>query len=633
MVVLDQFNNPVSNVPIDIEALPPVPPIMPNKAETYVVPDDGNIKTSTKNISGTSGSSMTIEVKDLAESAGKLKDFQPSQKSTITGRCDEYSPAKVALESCVNFSQINVPACAVTSGSITSGLSWNLFSRYNGRGLPATRFPIKISSPGLDDKIINSYNGFEIAPGNYGGEGVFYAGDNFDGPNGEFLGGKPDSSINSSAQPLHLTYASDGTIGGCVFVQRSMAEIGTSRTVATSGGATLTVGGSTASWDIDYQLGNMPEANVNKAIAEDGYFGGVDIYPNRPFTFFSYILPSSTVQATMISRSPEEFILNDDSITSTSTRFQIEILPASYRPVSMSFLFYEENEVKYTYDVAYPVSSVIDVVLPSGFLIDVEKSYYMEVILNEDTEFKMSYDKELLTGFSRRLISSVNCDDNNSPFSSGSCGGNVISNQIISPISLSTEIDLPNASVCRSEGFSLSLNVDARVSIEAQVDDVDGNPGNDVTFIISNELLTAGDNLIMARADDFGSNSYTLKITAVAEDNGDQEVIYGRMISSYDLSNSLPIGHATVKGIDLADGSMVYSKKDISLISPGMDLEFIRTYSSTGRHDLGPMGYGWSHNYLSRVIVGNCGQVTVTGADGGSARFQIQGDQFIPLKG
>ncbi|MBL4661961.1 MAG: hypothetical protein JKY19_16505, partial [Alcanivoracaceae bacterium] len=68
---------------------------------------------------------------------------------------------------------------------------------------------------------------------------------------------------------------------------------------------------------------------------------------------------------------------------------------------------------------------------------------------------------------------------------------------------------------------------------------------------------------------------------------------------------------------------MIYSKKDISLAAPGADLEFIHTYSNKNRYELGPLGYGWSHNYMSRVQVGSCGRIYVTGADGGTARFRI----------
>ncbi|MGJ8662564.1 MAG: DUF6531 domain-containing protein, partial [Marinicella sp.] len=639
VVVLDQYDNAVPNVPIYITAEAPVPqagsqisnltnanqePIQSYQVHDYQ-PQAHEVLTSGE--MGTINTSSYLSLEEILD-----KGLQTGQiKSEITGRCDVETPAKIAVNSCYNTSEINVPACATDSATIESQNGWSTFTIYNGKGYPATRFPIKISATGLDDQFINRYNGFEFVPGNFGPTGVIFFGTDTNGPNGNFFGDKPDDSINKIIKPFYLSYSSDGTPGGCNFIQYTIESIENSTTESVYGNASLNVSGSLIDWDVEYQLGSDASENHNRINNENVIFGGVGLYPGTRYSNWNMLLYSKTVTANIVGRTPETFILNSDSLTSTSTEVDIEFSPATYRPLDLTAVFYEEDEEIYTYTITTPTTSTVKAVLPAGIEIDVEKNYYLEVVMNKDSVYEIVYDKQPLEGFSRKLVSAVNCEDGSSL--SGPCGGTVINGQFEAPISLSTAIDFTNDNVCRRRGFDVYLNTDSRVTIEAFKHDVTGVPTSETMTIISDELMVAGNNSVDAVAEDFGNHRYSIKITAVAEDNGDEEEVYGTLVSRYDLSNSLPIGHAIVKGVDLADGSMVYSKKDIALESPGPNLEFVRTYTSQGRHDFGPMGYGWAYNYMSRVIVGDCGIVTVTGADGGSARFKIENEEFIPLKG
>ena len=623
VVVVDQFNNPVPNVPISIEAEAPVPPVGGKAAQSGSGHKNQPLQPAP---AGHLFSSVPLsdDVIEQMEQSGALT------KSSITGSCDEYTPAKIAANVCFNTDQINLPACAEQQVVMNSDNGWKPFTVYNGRGLPATRFPVKLSVAGLDSQYINRYNGFTEDFQNFFGAGLFYTGEDTNGPNGNFFGDKPGELISKTLQPLYLKYVDFGGAGGCDFVQFTLSDTGEQTTEQLSGNADVTVTGPVDEWQVNYQLGAESSLNTNLISTQDARFAAVSPHGGVMLQRMDFIAPSMTVTADVVSRVPTFFDLADDQTTRQATRFLINISPAEYQPQKMSAVFYENGTEIYRHTVSYPTDALVEAVLPTGLPINPDRTYEIELVLNEGSAYEIIYDKQPLEGINRRLINQVSCADA-SLF--GACGGPVINNTFENAVRLSSDVDLANANVCRQEGFNLNLLADARVTIEAIQHNPLGQDGSNITLLADNELMSAGINEVVARADSLGNHQYTLRITAVAEDNGDEQVVYGGLVSRYDVSNSLPVGHAIVKGVDLADGSMVYSKQDIQLVSPGVDLEFTRTYSSQGRQELGPLGYGWSYNYLSRVIIGSCGQVVVTGADGGSARFRIQGDEFIPLKG
>ncbi len=636
VTVVDQYNNPVPNVPIQITAEDPVPRADngANKDLTAKAQDYTNQIHEQKPVAPAFswGASSPTNSDQLVELG--LKADQ--SKSSITGRCDELTPARIAANACFNLGEVNVPACATASATIDSNNSWEVFTLYNGHGYPATRFPITISATGLESKTINRYNGFSPDLNTFFPSGLFFTGDDTNGPNGDYFADQPNEVASKSIQPYFVNYTIDGGTDSCVVVQQTLASVENQSTSSVEGNAMLTVNSSPGSgggeqWDIDYLMGDGAADNHNQIINDTMIFDGVGLYAGQSLSNISFSAYSTTATADVVARSPEAFILNDDLTTATATQLAVQILPAGYQPLDLTAMFYEDDELIYTFSTPYPIGSSQVVSLPAGIPIDPEKTQYIELVMNTDTEFEIRYEKQPLDGIERKLVTDVNCDHNSSL--SGSCGGPIINQRFETPIRLSTDTDLANAAVCRNEGFGLNLTTDARVTIEAFKVGVDGVPTNERVLVVDNELMFQGENSLPAQAETFGNHAYNLIITATAEDNGDVEVVQGSLVSNYDISNSLPIGHAIVKGVDLADGSMVYSKQDIALQSPGVDLEFVRTYSSIGRHELGSLGFGWSHNYLSRVIVGNCGQVTVTGADGGSARFRLQDGEFVPLKG
>ncbi|WP_223789562.1 RHS repeat domain-containing protein [Marinicella meishanensis] len=638
VAVVDQFNNPVPNTPITITADTPIPQASINKSTSESSGDVAKTFQSAAFEGVLQQDLLPAENvrwqgdQELTNEQLTALGFQVDQtKAAITGRCDAETPAKIAVNSCHDLGAIDVPACADTSAQLSSDLTWQTFSLYNGKGYPATRFPVTISSAGLVDVTISRLNGFEVAPGNYAPAGIVYMGDNTNGPNGDYFGAEPEDSVNRQIKPYYLSYTNDGTPDGCDFVQRRLLSSDSQETVSVVGNAELTIGGFSDDWVVNYAMGEVPTLNINTITNDDVVFESVGVYPGQFIDQMTVITRSATVQAELVGRIPQVFDLNDEQATTTRSIFTVLISPPSFQPTDLTANFYADSQLIHSETTHYPGSPVVDVTLPAGTPIDVDKNYFIELVMNSGTEFEIKHEKETLEGLSRRLISAVNCESGNGLF--GACGGPVINNTFDKALRLSTSLDLANAAVCRLEGITIDLVTASQVTIDAYKHDVNGVPTNEIINLITDESLPAGANLIPARAEMFGNHTYSLRIRAVADDNGDEDEAIGTLVSTYDIDNSLPIGHAVVKGVDLADGSMIYSKQDIALQAPGADLEFTRTYSSIGRHELGPLGYGWSYNFMSRVMVGNCGQVIVTGADGGSARFRIQGDQFIPLKG
>ena len=71
--------------------------------------------------------------------------------------------------------------------------------------------------------------------------------------------------------------------------------------------------------------------------------------------------------------------------------------------------------------------------------------------------------------------------------------------------------------------------------------------------------------------------------------------------------------HLYVGGIvNVANGNLVISEQDISIPGRGFDLEFTRTYNSIRSDDLGPLGYGWTHNYNVSAVEVSYGNIILT---------------------
>jgi RHS repeat-associated protein len=183
--------------------------------------------------------------------------------------------------------------------------------------------------------------------------------------------------------------------------------------------------------------------------------------------------------------------------------------------------------------------------------------------------------------------------------------------------------------LCREA--DVTLKVDGQV-LSAIVDD------GSVPVAIEGLRLAAGRHRVNLRAGLIGhevDKRVPFTVEAVPVDDPSLAVTApGEIVNSVFNRSVIPVGRTYVKGVDLLDGHVVQSNKDVAVRGRHLGLEVTRTYSSVGRSREGLMGAGWSFNYGSALHVSSCG-VTVVTADGSSQVFRPTngGNPFIPQRG
>ena len=191
-------------------------------------------------------------------------------------------------------------------------------------------------------------------------------------------------------------------------------------------------------------------------------------------------------------------------------------------------------------------------------------------------------------------------------------------------VRLNTLVDRINGDFCGgSAPLRFYLSHEAEVTIR-----VDGNV-IDQTIAGENRsmqdvFLPPGMNQVTILKDMVRNpGEHDFEITAVfnRQDPNIQVPISGKIVHDIVINENLPIGHSSVKGIDLMDGHLSMVRKDFEIKGLGPDLQFARSYGSVGNRSSGPIGAGWSHNYESRLVFDPCGHVTVVGGEGSGTRF------------
>ena len=78
---------------------------------------------------------------------------------------------------------------------------------------------------------------------------------------------------------------------------------------------------------------------------------------------------------------------------------------------------------------------------------------------------------------------------------------------------------------------------------------------------------------------------------------------------------------------------MSLGREDITIPGRGPDLSFQRTYASASKAE-GTLGFGWSHNYDSHLLITSCGEIVLVGGEGSGMRFVDDGQGGLrPLAG
>ena len=311
---------------------------------------------------------------------------------------------------------------------------------------------------------------------------------------------------------------------------------------------------------------------------------------------------------------PEPVLLTDDGLSATPVSLAYQLNPASYPSRSVEVDIFQDG-VLLGAAVGDSISGSGSALLSRGLAFDIESFYEAEVVANRGSVVEVRGERIELPLFQR-----------------------IFTNVSESAV-LSQEIDVVNERICTlGAEFTYSTTQQARVSLtfdKISGRNTDGSPVFGAsTVLIDDELVPAGDHELAIRPEDLLPGEYFFTLLGTATADGHTETRFGFGVYQFRVRNSLPVGHAMYKGVDLLDGHLVVSRQDLAVPGRGVHLELLRAYSSNGGMEAGPFGVGWSHNYDSKVIVTPCGEAIVVGSAGSGMTFVDDGaGGLTPLRG
>ncbi|MBL0164400.1 MAG: glycohydrolase toxin TNT-related protein [Xanthomonadales bacterium] len=329
---------------------------------------------------------------------------------------------------------------------------------------------------------------------------------------------------------------------------------------------------------------------------------------------------------------PSQIPLTSFGFNDTEVIVSASIDPAAYVAAPLQFQLVKNDEV--VIEVSSPrASDGFSMHFPRASLhIGEEDHLVTRTILNEGTPFRMvSADAPLNTG--QGIVAGFGVIQRPSPDGTpvGPPTGGEIS-EIIATLqgrypkllSVRRDIDIANQYVCEiGTRFAYILSRRATVSLAFHRLDEQGNESPIVAWQpLSDVVLDAGLHDLEISPISLPVGDFNYRLVAVAED-GTTETYEGPASHHAQVSDSLPLAHSFVKGVDVFSGGAVISETDISLPGRGPALSLTRTYASHGGDERGVLGRGWSTDLDSMVRVDGCNSRIVTGAAG-------QGQRFVP---
>ncbi|REK10492.1 MAG: hypothetical protein DWQ36_04145, partial [Acidobacteria bacterium] len=194
---------------------------------------------------------------------------------------------------------------------------------------------------------------------------------------------------------------------------------------------------------------------------------------------------------------------------------------------------------------------------------------------------------------------------------------------------LAQEVDVLGERVFpMADTFQWTLNQPAEVEIRLRRVSAQTPEGG---FVLEPEqsvyqqVLPPGPHQHLLTPGEVGVGTHLFEVVATATETGAVERAEGRVTFEMRVRDRAAVGHAMVKGVNLFDGHLTLSRQDLELPGRGVPLAFQRTFTGNHSNAPGPLGVGWSHNYDSRVIVTAHGEALVIGAEGGAMRFTAAG--------
>ncbi len=349
-------------------------------------------------------------------------------------------------------------------------------------------------------------------------------------------------------------------------------------------------------------------------------------------SFSTETAPVYAVTPEIIEVVPDPIILDLDGRSRVGFIVNYLVQPLDYDGRLLVNL-YENGQLKmYRYRPQGPNQG--SVVFPPGLDFDLHANYEVELVVNPNDAFEITSERVPFK-VTQQIFSHVANDVIPDLSSNMPVGGGPVSNNAVGPpLAFFSDYDIPNMILCEVPGMSFGTTQGATVSLIFERLDEDGEPDGYSVELLDEEHLGEGDHpVILPLRSRMGEGTWRYTLTGIADSDGHSDSVVGKATISVISRNALPVGHATVKGVDLFDGTFTHSKQDLLIPGKGNTLEFSHSYISSAREQPGIMGFGWSHNYLSSVNRTRCGDFIVSGAEGGSMRFVPEGDGFRPLKG
>ncbi|WP_444998447.1 RHS repeat-associated core domain-containing protein [Aliikangiella sp. IMCC44359] len=307
-------------------------------------------------------------------------------------------------------------------------------------------------------------------------------------------------------------------------------------------------------------------------------------------------------------------LLNRYNTSVSDTTVQYSILPAAYEALSVSVDILKDGEL-YTSLIGSSLSNSGEVNLPQGFYYDPDAQYQMQLVLNRNSDFEIKSERQALPIYSP-IIKYFSQREELNP--------DLMLNNFSSLLRIGAEFDAVNNRSCLTSGlYEFEINVEAKMTL-----DIDGKK------LVENVVYPKGRHSVEIPLGLLGHGFYQTKLTAEATASGVIEEKIGELVVSISNTNTLPVGHTLVKGVNVSNGNLSVSSTDLSIPGRGQALEFRRYYNSNNNGIPGALGVGWNFNYHAQLHITACGEIVLLGGTGGGNRFAADDNgQLKPLKG